>query len=177
MYGDEHWTIKKAEHWRINTFELWCWRRLLKVPWTASWSNRSTLKEINLQYSLEGLMLELHYFGYLMRRTDSWKRPWCWKRSKAGGEGFDRGWNGWMASPTQWTWVWADSGRRWRTGKPGMLQSTGSQSQTLLSNWTITTSILAGEMLWTEEPGELQFLGSQRVGHCLATKQHIVHDF
>ena len=138
MYGDERWTIKKTEHWRINTFELWCWRRLLKVPWTASWSNQSTLKEINLQYSLEGLMLELHYFGYLMRRTDSWKRPWCWKRSKAGGEGFDRGWNGWMASPTQWTWVWADSGRRWRTGKPGMLQSTGSQSQTLLSNWTIT---------------------------------------
>ena len=73
MYGCESWTIKKAEHWRIDAFELWCWRRLLKVPWTARRSNQSILKEISPEYSLEGLMLKLklQYFGHLMRRTDS----------------------------------------------------------------------------------------------------------
>ena len=73
MYGCENWTIKKAEHWRLDVFELWCWRRLLRVPWTARRSNQSTLKEISPEYSLEGLMLKLklQYFGHLMRRTDS----------------------------------------------------------------------------------------------------------
>ena len=73
MYGCESWTIKKAEHWRIDTFELWCWRRLLRIPWMARRSNQSILKEINPEYSLEGLMLKLklQYFGHVMRRTDS----------------------------------------------------------------------------------------------------------
>ena len=73
MYGCESWTIKKAECWRIDAFELWCWRRLLRVPWTARRSNQSTLKEISYEYSLEGLMLKLklHYFGHLIQRTDS----------------------------------------------------------------------------------------------------------
>ena len=84
MYGCENWTIKKAEHWRIDAFELWCWRRLLRVLWTARRSNQSILKEINPQYSLEGLLLKLQYFGHLMQRAD-W--PWCWERLKAGGEG------------------------------------------------------------------------------------------
>ena len=72
MYGCESWTIKKAEHWRIDSFELWCWRILLRVPWTARRSNQSIIKEINPEYSLEGLMLKLkfQYFGHLMRRTD-----------------------------------------------------------------------------------------------------------
>ena len=76
MYGCESWTIKKAEHWRIDAFELWCWRRLLRVPWTARRSNQSILKEINPEYSLEGLMLKLklQYFGYLMWRTDSFEK-------------------------------------------------------------------------------------------------------
>ena len=75
MYGCENWTIKKAEHWRVDTFELWCWRRLLRVPWTSRRSNKSVLKEISPEYSLEGLMLKLklQYFGYLMQRTDSEK--------------------------------------------------------------------------------------------------------
>ena len=100
-------SIKKAERQRIDAFELWCWRRLLRVPWTARRSNQSILKEISPECSLEGLMLKLklQYFGHLMRKTDSWKRPWCWERLKAGGEGDDRGWDGWMASPTRWTWV------------------------------------------------------------------------
>ena len=86
MYGCESWTIKKAEHWRIDAFELWCWRRLLRVPWTARRSNQSILKEISPEYSLEGLMLKLkcQYFGHLMRRTDIGKDPdtgkdWRWK--------------------------------------------------------------------------------------------------
>ena len=78
MYGRESWTIKKAECRRIDAFELWwCWKRLLRVPWTARRSNQSILKEISPEYSLEGLMLKLklQYFGHLMQRTDSWKRP------------------------------------------------------------------------------------------------------
>ena len=71
MYGCESWTIKKAEHRRIDAFELWCWRRLLRVPWTARRSNKPILKEINPEYSLEGLMLKLQYFGHLMHRADS----------------------------------------------------------------------------------------------------------
>ena len=127
MYGCESWTIKKAECWRINAFELWCWRRLLRVPWMARRSNQSFLKEISPEYSLEGLMLKLklQYLGHLMRTN--WKRPWCWERLKVRGEGDDRGWDGWMASATQWTWVWVNSGSWWWTEKPGMLQSVGLQ--------------------------------------------------
>ena len=132
MYGYDCWTIKKAEHQRIAAFELWCWRRFLRVPWTARRSNQSVLKEINPEYSWEGLMLKLklQYFDHLNQRF------WCWERLKAGGEGDDRGQDGWMASVTRWTWVWASSGSWWRTGKPGVLQSLGFQSQTWRSDWT-----------------------------------------
>ena len=129
MYGCESWTVKKAERQRIDAFELWCWRRLLRVPWTTRRSNQSILKEISPEYSLEGLMLKLklQYFAHLMQRTDSLERPWCWERLKAGGEGDDRGWAGWMVQLTQWIWVWVSSGSwRW-TGKPGVLQSMGLQ--------------------------------------------------
>ena len=106
-YGCESWTIKKAEHWRIDTFQLWCWIRLLRVPWTARRSNESILKEISPGCSLKGLMLKLklQYFGHLMWRTDSLEKTLMLERLKAGGEGDDRGWDGWMASPTQRTWV------------------------------------------------------------------------
>ena len=132
IYGCERWTIKKAERWRIDASELWCWRRLLRVPWTARRSNQSILKEISPVCSLEGLMqkLKLQYFGHLMTH---WKRPWCWERLRAGGEGDDRGWDGWMASSTWWTWVWVDSGSWWWTGRPGVLLFTGSQRVGL--NW------------------------------------------
>ena len=105
MYGCESWTIKKAEHLRIDAFELWCWKRLLRVPWTARRSNLSILKEISPEYLLEGLMLKLklQYFGHLIQRTDSLEKPLCWERLKAGGEGNDTGWDGWMTSPTRWT--------------------------------------------------------------------------
>ena len=90
MYGCESWTLKKAEHWRIDAFELWCWRRLLRVPWTARRSNQSILKEISPEYSLEGLMLKLQYFGHLIQRGGSLEKTWCWERLRAGGEGDDR---------------------------------------------------------------------------------------
>ena len=123
MYGCENWTIRKAESQRIDAFELWCWRRLLRVPWTARRSNQSILKEISPEYLLEGLMLKLklQYFGHLMWRSDYLKRPWCWERLKAGGEGDDRGWDDCMASPTQWTWVWVNSRSWWWTQRPGVL--------------------------------------------------------
>ena len=110
MYGCESWTIKKAEHWRIDALELRCWRRLLGVPWTARRSKQSILKKISPEYSLEGLKLKLQYFGHLCEELTHWKRLWCWERMRAGGEGDDRGWDGWMVSPTQWTWVWVNSG-------------------------------------------------------------------
>ena len=125
MYGCESWTIKKAEHQRTDAFELWCWRRLLRVPWTARRSNQSILKEISPEYSLEGQMLELklNTLATWCKELTHLKRPWCWERLKSGGEGDDRGWNGWMASLTEWTWVWVNSGSWWWTGKPVVLQS------------------------------------------------------
>ena len=125
MYRCESWSIKKAESWKIDAIELWCWRRFLRVPWTAKRSNQSILEETGPEYSLEGLMLKLklQYFGHLMGRTDLLEKTWCWETLKAGGEGDDRGWDGWMASVTQWTWVWANSGSWWWTGKPDVLQS------------------------------------------------------
>ena len=135
------WELGHKEGWAPKNwcFELQCWRRLLRVPWTAKRSNQSILKEINADYSLEGLKLKLklQYFGHLMRSADSLEKTWCWERLKAKGEAASREWDGWMASPTQWTWVTANSRRQWRTEEPGMLQS----------------------------------MGSQRVGHNLATKQ------
>ena len=131
MYQCESWTVKKAECRRIDAFELWCWRRLLRVPWTTRRFNQSILKEISPVCSLEGLMLKLK-LQYLWEfdsceELTHWKRLWCWDRLGAGGEGDDRGWDGWMASPAQWTWVWVISGSWWWTVRPGMLQSMGSQ--------------------------------------------------
>ena len=101
----------------------------LRVPWTARRSNQSILKEISPEYSLEGLMLKLklQYFGHLMWRADTLKRSWWWERLKVGGEGDDRAWDGWMASPSQWTWVWVNSGSWWWIVRPGVLQLMGSQ--------------------------------------------------
>ena len=128
IYRCESWIIKKAERQRMDAFKLWSWRRLLRVPWTARISNQSILKEISHEYSLEGLIvkLKLQYFGHVMRRADSMEKTLMLGKIKGRWRG-DRGWDGWMASWTQWIWVWANSGKQWRTGKPGTLQSMESQ--------------------------------------------------
>ena len=150
MYGCESWTIKKAEHQRIDAFELWCWRRLLRVPWTARRSNQSILKEnqswifirkIDAEAETPILWLPDAKNWLICKDPDAeaeapilwppdvknWKRPWCWERLKTGAEGDNRGWDGWMASLTWWTWVWVNSGSWWWTGRPGMLRFMGSQ--------------------------------------------------
>ena len=138
MYGCESWTIRNAEVWGIDIFALRCWRRLLGLSWTLGSSNQSILKEISLGCSLKGLMLKLklQYFGHLMWRADSFEKSLMVEKIEGRRRRGRRGWDGWMASPTQWIRVWLDS-RSW---------------------W------------WTERPGMLQFMGSQRVGHNWATE-------
>ena len=166
MYGCESWTVKKAKHQRIDAFELWCWRRLLGVSWTARRSNQSFLKEISLGCSLEGLMLKLklQYFGHLMWRVDSLEKTLM--LGGIGGrrrEGDDIGWDGWMASPTWWTWVWVNS-RSWCwTGRPGMPQFMGSQR--VGHNW-VTEWLNWTEKRWTQAPSTL-----------LSCPSHILHLF
>ena len=140
MYGCESWTIKKAEHWRIDAFELWCWRRLFRVPWTARRSNQSILKEISTECSLEGLMLKLklklQYFGHLMRGTDSLE-----KTLMLGGIG-GRKRRGWRRM-------------RWLDGIPDVMDMNLSRLQ---------------ELVMDRKPGGLQSMGSQRVGHDWVTE-------
>ena len=152
MYGCESWTIKKAKHRRIDAFELWCWRRLLSVPWTARSSNQSILKEIGPGCSLEGLMWSWNsnILATWFEELTHLRRPWCWERLRAGGEEDDRGWNGWMASPTQWTWAWVDSGslpmdrEAWCAAVHGVLKSRTRLSEL---NWT--------EVIYTIFPVEI----------------------
>ena len=150
MYGCENWTLKKAEHWRIDAFELWCWRRLLRVPWTARRSNQSIQRKsvLNIQWRdwYWGWRDWLDWY-WSSNTLATWfealthlKRPWCSERLKAGGEGDDRGWDGWMASLTQWTWVWVNSRSWWWTSRPGVLQS--MQSQRVRHDW-------ATELYWS----------------------------
>ena len=140
---------KKAERRRIDAFELWCWRRLLRVPWTARRSNQSILKEISPEYSVEGLMLKLklHSLATWCKELTHWKRPWCWERLNAGGEGDDKGGDGWMASPTRCTWVWVSSGSWWWTGKPRVLQSMDYKESDTAEwlNWTELNFHLIGD--------------------------------
>ena len=119
MYGCENWTIKKAEHWRIDAFELWCWRRLLKSPLDCKEIQPVHPKGDQAWVFIGGTNVEAEtpgqpgtlatWYGELTHL----KRPWQWERLRAGGEGDDRGWDGWMASLTQWTWVWVDSRSWW----------------------------------------------------------------
>ena len=140
MYGYESCTIKPR---RINAFELWCWRRLLRVPWTARRSNQSILKEISPEYSLERLMLKLklQYFGHLMQRTDSFEKTLMLGKTEGRRNRGQQRMRWLTASEIQWTWVWVGSRSWWWTGKPGMLQSMGSQR--VRYDW-------ATELNWTD---------------------------
>ena len=140
MYGCKSWTIKKAERRRIDAFELWCWRRFLRVPWTARRSNQSILRETSPEYSVEGLMLKLklQYLGHLTQRKDPHlKRPWCWEWLKVGREG-DRGWDIWMALPTRWTWVEVSG------------VGDGQGSLACCSPWGLKVSDPTERLSWTE---------------------------
>ena len=130
MYGCDTWTMKKAEQWRIDAFELWCWIK------TRFWESLNwKIKPVNPKENQSWIFIGRtdaeaeagQHFGLWCEELTHWKRPWCWKRLKAGGDRDDRGWDGWMALLTRWAWVWAISGSWWRTGKPGVLQPMGLQ--------------------------------------------------
>ena len=150
QWSCESWTIKKAEGWRIDAFKLWCWRRLLRVPWPARSSNQSILNEISPECSVEGLVLKLK-LQYLATWCKE-RTHWCWERLKAGGEGDDRGWDGWMASPPQWSWAWVNSRNWWWTGRLACC-----------SPWGCKESGMTEQLNWTED-WEWRCYCLQRVG-------------
>ena len=167
MYGCESWTIRKAECPRIDAFELWCWRRLLRVPWTARRFNQSILQEISPGCSLEGLMLKLklQYFGHLMWRADSLEKTlMLGKIEGRRRRRRQRGWDGWVASPTQWAWVWVNSGSwRW-TGRPGVMWFMGLQR--VSHDWKT-------ELNWTERLQEKYFLDLINISGVVGYNVHI----
>ena len=170
MYGCESCTIKKAECWRIDAFELWCWRRLLRVPWTARRSNQSIVKEISPEYSLEGLMLKLKFqlFGHLMGRTNSLEKTLM--LGKIEGRRRRRQqrirWLDGITDVMDMNWVC--SGSWWWTREPGVLQSMWLQG--VRRDWA-TELKWTGRQWRTGNPSMLQSMVSQRVGHNLVTEQ------
>ena len=148
--GCESWTIKKAEHWRTDAFEMWCWRRLLRVPWTARRSNQSILKiSQGVHWKDWCWSWNSNTLATWCEELTHWTRPWCWESLKAGVEGDDRGWDGLMALLTQWTWVWVDSRSWWWTERPGALRFMGSQR--VAHNWVT-------ELNWTKSPQAIKQL-------------------
>ena len=143
IYGCESWTIKKAECQRIDAFELWCWRRLLRVLWIARRSNQSILRKsvLNIHWKDWCWSWNSNTLTTRCKQLTHWKRPWCWEGLKAGVEGDDRRWDDLMASPTRWTWVWASSRSWWWTAKPSVLLSVGLQR--VRHEWST-------ELNWTE---------------------------
>ena len=173
------WELDHKEAWVLKNwcFELWCWVRLLRDPWTARRSNWPTLKALDLEYSLEGLMLKqkLQYFGHLCEELTHLKRPWCWGRLKAAAERDDRGWDGWIASSTQWTWIWANSERQWRTRKPGVLQSMRvTKNRIQLSNWTTVVwpviYLLSLSLLYSSHPEQQIHIINVLKYECISVK-------
>ena len=145
MYGCESWTMKKTECRKIDAFELWCWRRLLRVPWNARRSNSPSWRRSVLGVHCKNWCWSWNFntLATSCEELTHWKRPWCWEGLGAGGEGDNRGWDGWMATPTRWAWVWINSRSLWWIGRPGMLRFT--RSQRVGHDWTT-------ELNWTGLP-------------------------
>ena len=143
-------TVKKSECQRIDVFELWCWRRLLSVTWTARRSNLFILRRpvLGVHWKDWCWSWNSNTLTTSCKELTHWKRPWCWDGLRAGGGGDDRGWDGWMVSPTRWAWVWVNSRSWWWTEMPGILLFMGSQSWTWLSdcaelNWGFTIQMVS----------------------------------
>ena len=155
MYGCESWTVKKAKCWKTDAFELWCWSRLLRIhspsspcsPTSPSW--RRSVLDVHWKNWYCGWNSNI--LATAWEELSHWKRPWCWERLGAGGEGDYRGWDGWMASPIQWSWIWVNSGSWWWTGTPCIVQFMGSQT--------------VGQSDWTELKG----VWSRPLGVCKTT--------
>ena len=146
MYGRESWTVKKAEHRISDAFEMWHWRRLLRVPWTARRSNQSILKEISPGISLEGMMLKLILWPPHEKSRLTGKD---FEGLGAGGEGDDRGWDGWMVSLTRWTWIWelqelVTDREAWPAAIHGI-----AKSRTRLSDWTELKHLFSSYINWS----------------------------
>ena len=154
MYGCESWTIKKADCQRIDAFEVWCWGRLFRVPWTTRRPNQSILKEISPGCSLEGLTLKLklQYFGHLMQRVDSLEKTPMLGGNRGRRRRVRQRMRFWMASPTRCPWICVNSGSWWLTGRPGVLRFMGLQRvrHNLVTelNWTVTHAISLISFLW-----------------------------
>ena len=165
MYGCKSWTIKKD--WALKN---WCFQALVAgedswVSFTAMRSKQSVLKEINPEYSLEGLMLKLklHALATWCEGPTHWKRPWCWERLRVRGEASDRGWDGWMVSLSQWTWAWVNSESC----------SSWGHSQTWLSDWTTTNIPLQGlnhTRFWPLTLSERSSGWRPEIRHCVLWK-------
>jgi len=162
MYENESWSIKKADRQRICDFELWCWRRLLRVPWTGRKSNQSILKEIlNIHWEDWCWSWSSNTLANWYEEVTHWKRPWCWERLNAGRERDDRGWDGWMSSPTRWTWVWASSGR-WPRMETWCAAVYGfAKSQTSLRDWKTANDYYLHKKLSNQHTKSLSF--AQRI--------------
>ena len=138
------WELDHTESWALRTdaFEPWYWRRFLRVPWTARRSNQSILMTsvLNIHWNDWCWSWNSNILATWCEEMTYLKSPWWWERLKTGGKGDDRGWDGWMASPTWWTWIWVNSRNWWWTGRPGVLQSIGSlRHMTEWLNWTELT--------------------------------------
>ena len=150
MYGCESWTVKKAEHWRIDAFELWCWIRLLRVPWTQGYPTSPSYRRsvLGVHWKDWCWSWNSNTLATSCEELIHWKSPWCWEGLGAGGEGDDRGWDGWMASPTQCTWVWVNSGSWWWTGRPAVLWF--MESLRVRRDWATELNwMIRDETVWT----------------------------
>ena len=174
MYACESWTIKKAVHRRIDAFELWCWRRILRVSWTVGDPTSPSSKKSVLNSHSKNWCWRWNSntLATLCKELTPWKRLWFWERLKAGGEGDDRGWDVRMASLTWWTWVWVNFGSWWWTGKPVMLQSMGSQGDGY--DWATDLNWTDCPKLWMQEGASAQL--SQDPWTCCAFFQDISPD-